>query len=184
MKKLPNILTILRIIMIPIFILIFYIDIPYQYYIAAGIFLLAFLTDILDGHLARKYQVVSDFGKLADPIADKMLVTAALLMMVFHWMISPIVAIIILCREFIISGFRSLAASKGLVISAGVLGKIKTVVQCIAIIAVLMGNIGFQQLGIPFDKIMVIAAVIMTVWSGIDYIVRNRNILKSDFKQN
>ena len=174
--NLPNKLTILRIIMIPVFILMFYLDFAGRYYVAAGIFVLAFITDILDGYLARKHDIVSSFGKLLDPVADKMLVASALILLSAYQMLHPVIAIVILCREFIISGVRSVAASKGIVIAAGTLGKIKTVVQCIAITAVLLGNIGFEQLGIPFADIMVYAALILTVWSGVDYIVRNRKV--------
>ena len=174
----PNKLTLLRIIMIPAFIAVFYIDFAYNLYVAAALFVLAFITDILDGYLARKHNDISNFGKLLDPIADKMLVASALIMLTGRDMISPIVAIIILCREFIISGIRSFAAAKGKVMPAGIWGKLKTVFQCIAITAMLLGNIGFKEIGIPFDTIMVVIATALTVWSGIDYIFANRDLFK------
>src|SRR5690554_4901039 len=114
--NLPNRLTILRILFVPLFVLCFYIKFKNAQYIAGAIFIIGFITDIFDGLIARKHNMVSDFGKLFDPIADKLLVTAALLMLVQIGKLSGVIAIVILCREFIISGLRAYAASEGNVI--------------------------------------------------------------------
>jgi CDP-diacylglycerol--glycerol-3-phosphate 3-phosphatidyltransferase len=176
--KWPNRLTLLRVVMIPFFMVLFYLDIPDWNYYAAALFVLAFITDILDGQIARRKDYVSDFGKLMDPLADKMLVTAALIMLVSKGMFSAVIAIIMISREFIISGIRSFAAAEGVVIAAGNLGKLKTVFQAVAIVAVLLENVLFRDIGVPFDQIMVYASLILTVWSGVDYIVKNRRFFK------
>lgn len=190
--NLPNKLTILRIIMIPVFMAIFYIEaIPYNYLISAVIFTLAALTDFLDGHIARKRNLVTNLGKFLDPIADKCLVATALIIMlnpfsnvleILPWYAGIAVAII-LCRELIVSGFRIVAASRGLVLAADKAGKIKTVFQDIAIIALLVAAsvqpglytvcniIGLSILGI---------ATLLTVYSGIMYVVRNTGVLKEE----
>ena len=134
--NLANKLTLLRVILIPFFIVCFYIpnlvfntidlnnyQIPYAYIIGLVIFLVAAITDFIDGYIARKYNMITDFGKFMDPLADKLLVTAALLMLLEHTLISGWVVFFILAREFIVTGFRMLAASKGIVIAAGWLGK-------------------------------------------------------------
>ena len=189
--NLANKLTLLRIVLIPFFIVCFYIpnlvfntidlnhyQIPYAYIIALVIFLIAAITDFIDGYIARKYNMITDFGKFMDPLADKLLVTAALLMLLEHTLVSGWVVFIILAREFIVTGFRMLAASKGIVIAAGWLGKIKTVVQFIMISTLLLLNYPFELLNLPVDQIFVAFAVILTIASGIEYIYQNRQILK------
>ena len=189
--NLANKLTLLRIILIPFFIVCFYIpnlvfntidlnhyQIPYAYIIALVIFLIAAITDFIDGYIARKYNMITDFGKFMDPLADKLLVTAALLMLLEHTLVSGWVVFIILAREFIVTGFRMLAASKGIVIAAGWLGKIKTVVQFIMISTLLLLNYPFELLNLPVDQIFVALAVILTIASGVEYIYQNRQILK------
>ena len=189
--NLANKLTLLRIVLIPFFIVCFYIpnlvfntidlnhyQIPYAYIIALVIFLIAAITDFIDGYIARKYNMITDFGKFMDPLADKLLVTAALLMLLEHTLVSGWVVFIILAREFIVTGFRMLAASKGIVIAAGWLGKIKTVVQFIMISTLLLLNYPFELLNLPVDQIFVALAVILTIASGVEYIYQNRQILK------
>lgn len=189
--NLANKLTLLRIVLIPFFIVCFYIpnlvfntidlnhyQIPYAYIIALVIFLIAAITDFIDGYIARKYNMITDFGKFMDPLADKLLVTAALLMLLEHTLVSGWVVFIILAREFIVTGFRMLAASKGIVIAAGWLGKIKTVAQFIMISTLLLLNYPFELLNLPVDQIFVALAVILTIASGIEYIYQNRQILK------
>ncbi|MGI6169839.1 MAG: CDP-diacylglycerol--glycerol-3-phosphate 3-phosphatidyltransferase [Christensenellales bacterium] len=176
--KWPNRLTLLRIIFIPFFILLFYLDIPGWNYYAAALFVIAFITDILDGLIARRHDYISNFGKLMDPLADKMLVTAALIMLVSKGMFSAVIAVVMISREFVISGIRAFAAAEGVVIPAGNLGKLKTVFQAVAIVAVLLENVLFRDIGIPFDQIMVYASLGLTVWSGADYIIKHRKFLK------
>lgn len=171
--NLPNKLTLVRILLIPVFVVCFYIPIAYRLELAAGIFALAYLTDILDGALARKHNQVTTFGKLMDPVADKLLTCSAFIMLVAEGLLSPIAAIIVLGREFLISGFRLVAIDAGQVIAASWLGKLKTITQCIAVILLLVWPI----INLPFlrlDIVVLWISVAITVWSGIDYIRKNK----------
>lgn len=187
--NLANKLTLLRIILIPFFIVCFYIPnlmmntvsvnsylIPYANLLGLVIFLLAAITDFIDGYIARKYNLITDFGKFMDPLADKLLVTAALLILLENGLISAWVVFVILAREFIVTGFRTIAAAKGVVIAAGWLGKIKTVVQFIMISTLLLLNYPFQLFNWPVDRVFVALAVVLTVASGVEYIYKNMNI--------
>ncbi len=192
--NLPNKLTMLRIIMIPIFVACFFLpeawtlgtvngaQIPLKYLIAAIVFLLAYVTDTLDGRIARKYNMVTDFGKLMDPIADKLLTAACMIMLIGRDLVSicdflmPVFTVIVIAREFAISGMRLVAASRGKVMAAGVLGKIKTTLQSIALPMVLIAGPVFRAIRVPADFILLAASVGMTIWSGLDYIIRNREI--------
>ena len=187
--NLANKLTLLRVILIPFFIVCFYIPnlvvntisvnnylIPYANLLGLVIFLLAAITDFIDGYIARKYNMITDFGKFMDPLADKLLVTAALLILLENGLIAGWVVFIILAREFIVTGFRTIAASKGVVIAAGWLGKIKTVVQFIMISTLLLLNYPFELFNWPVDKIFVALAVVLTVASGVEYIYKNLHI--------
>lgn len=191
--NLPNKLTLARMIAIPFFIACFYLPewtaftlcgarILTKYLIAGAVFILAYITDTLDGRIARKYNMVTDIGKLMDPIADKLLTAACMVMLIGRDLMSvcdflmPIFTVIVLAREFTVSGMRLVAASRGVVMAAGVLGKIKTTLQSIALPMVLIGGPFFRAVGVPLDFIMMCAAMVMTLWSGLDYIVKNRNI--------
>lgn len=187
--NLPTKLTILRIIMIPVFAAVFYLTaIPYNYVISAGIFLLAAFTDFLDGYIARKYNMVTDLGKFLDPIADKILVSTALIIMLLPSsgdVILPfyagIAVAIILARELMVSGFRIIAASKGLVLAADKLGKIKTFIQDLAIVILLVGaNIMpglYTVINIVGMAILGVATV-MTIISGASCLIKNKEVLK------
>ena len=187
--NLANQLTLLRIILIPFFIVCFYIPslivntvavnnylIPYANLLGLIIFLLAAITDFIDGYVARKYNMITDFGKFMDPLADKLLVTAALLVLLENGLISGWVVFVILAREFIVTGFRTIAASKGVVIAAGWLGKIKTVVQFMMISTLLLLNYPFEIFNWPVDRIFIALAVVLTVASGVEYIYKNLHI--------
>ena len=187
--NLANKLTLLRVILIPFFIVCFYIPnlvvntisvnnylIPYANLLGLVIFLLAAISDFIDGYIARKYNMITDFGKFMDPLADKLLVTAALLILLENGLIAGWVVFIILAREFIVTGFRTIAASKGVVIAAGWLGKIKTVVQFIMISTLLLLNYPFELFNWPVDQIFVALAVVLTVASGVEYIYKNLHI--------
>lgn len=171
--NLPNKLTMLRIIMIPLFIIVL---MSGHYYISAVIFILASATDALDGHIARKYNLVTNFGKIMDPLADKMLVVSALVCLVELGEIAGWMVIVILAREFTITGLRTVAAAQGIVIAAGWSGKIKTALQMIAVPALLLQNWPFYYIGFPFATIMLWAAVIMTIISGTEYIIKNKTV--------
>ena len=189
-----NKLTLLRIVITPLFVaaLLFRDFIPayapYAHWVAAMLFLLAAITDILDGNYARKHHVVTDFGKLMDPIADKLLVLAACVMLssttdAAHpkHLLHPIITVVFLFRELLISGVRQVAASKGVVIAAGRLGKFKTIFQDIIVIALLLyDEFPFRYLN-PYLRILievlVYVALILAVASAVEYIVKNKGVL-------
>ena len=186
--NLPNKLTISRIVMIPLFVVAFYLtQIPVNFYISAGIFAIAAGTDFLDGYIARKYNLVTSFGKFLDPIADKVLVSTALIIMlvppmgvvIVPWYASIMVAVI-LARELIVSGFRLVAAGKNVVIAADKSGKIKTFLTDIAIVVMLVGA---QITPAKFDEVNIIATVLLalstllTITSGVECIVKNASVL-------
>lgn len=174
--NLPNKLTMFRVVLIPVFIVVLMSGLiaePASRYIAVVIFCVASFTDYLDGHIARKYNLVTNFGKFMDPLADKLLVSAAMICMIELGMLPAWVVIIIISREFIITGFRLIAAEGGLVIAASWWGKIKTVTQMAMIILMLLG------VNNVIGTILVVLATIFTVVSGVDYIVKNIAVLKN-----
>lgn len=169
--NLPNKLTLLRIIMIPVFVVLLYLDFPFNNLVALAVFILASITDTLDGYIARKYNLITDFGKFMDPIADKLLVTAAMLVFV-DWHMMPVwVVIVVVAREFIVSALRLVAANNGRVIAAGWSGKVKTASTMVCICIML--------LGLPQWVNAVCSAVILvtTAYSGIEYLVKNKDVL-------
>ena len=172
--NLPNKLTIMRVILIPFF--VFFLLSPYfpayGNYIAVAIFIVA----SLDGKIARKYNLVTNFGKFMDPLADKLLVCSAMICLIELDRLAAWIVIVIIAREFIISGFRLVASDNGVVIAASYWGKFKTVFQMLMIIVLILDiqNAGFQVLGV----ILTYVALILTVVSLIDYIVKNKQVLK------
>lgn len=183
--NLPNKLTILRIAMIPIFVAVFYITmIPCNYVISAVIFALAAFTDFLDGYIARKYKLVTNLGKFLDPIADKVLVSTAFIIMLapagepiipFYGAIG---VAIILARELIVSGFRIVAASNGKVLAADKSGKVKTFLQDVCIIVLLVGaNLTTNVVNI-IGLVLLGLATLLTIISGAECIIKNREVLK------
>ena len=174
--NLPNKLTILRVILIPFFLVALMVDgIPYGKWIALAIFCIASITDALDGKIARKYNLITNFGKFMDPLADKLLVCSAMIAMIDLGRIPAWVVIIIIAREFIISGFRLVASDNGVVIAAGWWGKVKTVVQMIMII-VLICDFGGKVVGI-IELVLIYAALALTVISLLDYLIKNKFVL-------
>ena len=174
--NLPNKLTMSRVILIPVFIVVLMTGLiadPLNRYIGTLIFCVASFTDYLDGHIARKYNLVTNFGKFMDPLADKLLVSSALICMIEMGILPAWIVIIIISREFIITGFRLIAAEGGLVIAASWWGKIKTVTQMIMIILLLLGVQGI------IATILIFLATLFTVISGVDYIVKNISILRN-----
>lgn len=175
--NLPNKLTVLRVIMIPVFLVFLLTDCAgdVSKYIAAAVFVLASLTDMLDGRIARKYNLVTNFGKFMDPLADKLLVCSALIAFVELGYLPAWIVIIIISREFIISGFRLIAADKGVVIAANYWGKFKTTFQMIMTILLIL------QLDYPYadtvEWIFVYIALALTVISLVDYIYRNIGVM-------
>ncbi len=173
--NLPNKLTCLRMVLIPVFLVFFYAPFSAGRYIALVIFIAASLTDTADGYIARKYDLVTDFGKFMDPLADKLLVCSALICLVDSEEIAGWVVIIIIAREFIISGFRLVAADNGIVIAASWWGKIKTIVQMALIIIMLLNIPALRVLEI----VLTVAAVVLTIISLVDYIRKNYKVLGS-----
>ena len=193
--NLPTKLTVLRIIMIPVFAAVFFISaIPYRFIISAVVFSLAAFTDFLDGYIARKYNMVTDLGKFLDPIADKVLVSTAFIVMlaategetpILPWYGSIAVAII-LARELIVSGFRMVAASKGAVLAAEWSGKIKTTFQDLAIIVLLVGkDVTPEPYGIMniIGLVLLGIATALTIYSGAECLIKNRKVLSSGNKE-
>lgn len=189
--NLPNQLTVLRIIMIPIFILVLVLPIDLgtltvgttqlenTHLIAAILFAAASITDWLDGKIARSRGLVTNFGKFADPLADKMLVMTAFIMLVEldkapGWVVS-----IIVCRELAVTGLRLLLVEQsGEVMAAAWPGKIKTATQMVAIVFLFLNNIPFSMIGLPIDQIMLYLCLIFTIYSGVDYFIKNTNVFK------
>lgn len=176
--NLPNKLTLFRVILIPFF--VFFLLAPffegYGNYIAVVIFVVASITDFLDGHIARKYNLVTNFGKFMDPLADKLLVCSALICLIELSLIPAWIVIIIIAREFIISGFRLVAADNGVVIAASYWGKFKTTFQILMVVILILNieNPLFYWLGTALTYI----SLALTVISLVDYIVKNRQVLQ------
>ena len=176
--NLPNKLTIMRVILIPFF--VFFLLSPYfpayGNYIAVAIFIVASLTDMLDGKIARKYNLVTNFGKFMDPLADKLLVCSAMICLIELDRLAAWIVIVIIAREFIISGFRLVASDNGVVIAASYWGKFKTTFQMLMVIVLIL------DIQMPFFQILgtglTYVALILTVVSLIDYIVKNKDVLK------
>ena len=178
--NIPNKLTILRIILVPVFVACFYLPVEGAMYIAAAVFVVAYFTDMLDGYIARTYNLITDFGKLMDPMADKLLTAAAMIMLTAYGLCSPIATFLTIGRELVISAFRLVSATQGVVIAAGKIGKLKTLTQFIGIVLILLGNPLFNRIGVPFDQIVIWISVVLAMWSCTDYIVKNLKALKFD----
>ena len=174
--NLPNKLTLFRIFLIPVFIIVMMINIPNKFLIACMIFIIASVTDAMDGHIARKYNLITDFGKFMDPLADKLLVISALTTMIEFDLVAAWMVIIIVARELTVSILRAIAAADGKVIAASSGGKLKTISQMMAIVVLLLaaqtGNIILLDTG----KIIILIATLLTLYSGWEYIYKNRNL--------
>ena len=181
--NLPNLLTLIRVAMIPFFVAAFLSD-SISDWIVLGIFLLAAITDAFDGYIARKKNLVTDFGKLMDPLADKLMVMSAFICLTAEGTIYPVITIIIMAREFLVTGLRSIAVSKGRVISADILGKLKTISQVVSVVAVLLWQAspiltGFLGV-ISWICLMVMTA--LTVFSAVNYCIKNKDIFSMKVK--
>ena len=176
--NLPNKLTIFRVILIPFFVVFMLAPIcpGYANYIAVAIFIVASLTDLLDGKIARKYNLVTDFGKFMDPLADKLLVCAAMICLIETGQLAAWIVIVIISREFIISGFRLVASDAGVVIAASYWGKIKTVTQMIMSILLIVNFDGYIINIVEY--VFIYAALILTVISLVDYMVKNWSVMR------
>ena len=177
--NLPNKISLARICLIPIFLIVLMIDtIPYRDIWAAVIFAVASLTDGIDGHIARKYNLITDFGKFLDPLADKLLVSTALICFVELGRMSAWMAVVIIAREFIVTGLRSVAASKGVILAAIMTGKIKTCTQIAAcLIMFFFYGEKFVFGGYSIAWYSMLVATLFTVYSGWEYLYKNRQLL-------
>jgi len=179
--NLPNKITLARICLIPIF-LVVYLVAPFpelaNNWIALVVFVIAASTDALDGYLARKMKLVSNFGKLIDPLADKMLVCSVLVAFTYTGSVPAWATIIIIVREFYISGFRQLALEQNLVMAATGLGKVKTTFQITLIVYILLPWPFSWFIFAPVTLALIIAAVVFTIWSGVDYTVKNLHVFR------
>ena len=171
--NLPNKLTLLRVILVPVFMAVLYMDFPGAAWVALVIFIVASLTDMLDGKIARKYHMVTDFGKFADPLADKMLVTAAMLWFVEVGQMPAWALLIVIVREFAVSGLRMIASEKGRVIAAGWSGKVKTASTMVCIVLM------FLPIPPVLNTVCVWVIALTTLYSGVEYFVKNRDIIQT-----
>lgn len=196
--NLPNKLTIARIVLIPVFVVVFYLEmIPYNYLISAIVFFVAACTDFLDGYIARKEHLITNLGKFLDPIADKVLVSTALILILTvpkilnvlffgDWgvILGGICVAVILARELIVSGFRMVAAERHLVLAADMFGKIKTTVSDVTIVVLLVSasflDIKAGPIAAAIGGIGLILSAILTVLSGANYLIKNRKVLKEE----
>ena len=176
--NLPNKLTILRILLVPFILLCFYLPPAWGMWGAVVLFIVAAVTDTLDGRYARANNQVTDFGKFMDPIADKLLVTAVLIMLTAQGKVPGVVTVLFIAREFAISGLRLVAAGKGVVLAAGNLGKIKTTLQDVALPFLMVGHAA--KLLRIIGLILLYASLIMSVWSGWDYLYKNRALISQE----
>ncbi len=176
-----NKLTIIRMVMIPVFVLVMMFPFPGSRWVALAIFIAASVTDFVDGHIARKYGQVTDFGKFMDPLADKLLVTSAILLFVESGQCPAWCALLIIAREFAVTALRLIAVNNGVVIAAAWSGKIKTAGSIVCICLMLTPWHAFNIVGgFSLDMLCVAVMVILTVWSGAEYFIKNKNMLSVD----
>lgn len=187
--NLPNKITVSRVLLIPVFIVFMLADfgmgnltiggttLSIEQFIGGLLFIFASATDWLDGYIARKNNLVTNMGKFLDPLADKLLVSAAFIILVEFGLAPSWVVIIIISREFAVTGLRLLLAGEGEVVAANQLGKIKTVTQILAISSLLLNNIFFEAINVPFGTIMLYICLFFTIWSGMDYFMKNKHVL-------
>lgn len=187
--NLPNKLTVGRIAMVPLVVLI-YLVIPQDFCVISAtnglalrdvlaflIFMLASLTDMFDGQIARKYHLITSFGKFFDPIADKMLVNTMLILLVYTHQANIVAVLLMIARDLIVDGLRMLASQHGKVVSAGIYGKAKTVLQMFAILFLLLKNWPFVYLGLPLDQILLWLACLMSLFSGLIYFAQLKDFI-------
>lgn len=176
-----NKITMIRVFLVPVFMVLFMIDNTACRFAALGVFVLASVTDAIDGHVARKYNQSTTFGKFADPLADKVLTTAAFLILMHYGRMSMWAVMIVLTREFMVAGVRLAAAGEGNVVAASMWGKLKTVSQMVAIIAAMLLMGSDEILGVPtlpVSDVLIWISVAFTIISGIDYLLKNRHLMK------
>ncbi len=170
--NLPNKLTVARVCMVPLFMIALLMNTEGSRIVATVLFALASLTDMLDGQIARKYHLITNFGKLMDPLADKILTAAAMVCLVELGDLAAWIVVIVLFREYAITGLRSVAASENIVIAAGIWGKVKTVCQMFALMLLMLKPQIVALCGVDLGLLLMYVALILTVYSGVDYVVK------------
>ena len=183
--NLPTKITLSRIFMLPVIAVFFYVVFPYHYLVAAIVFVLAAITDMIDGYLARKRGEVTSLGKLLDPIADKVLACGILMLEAANGMMlydptGIILTILIVCREIVIGAFRTMAAHKGDILAADKLGKLKTIFTNVSIPIIMIGD--FHEVIKMIGSILFLIAAILTLISGANYMIKNRHVFKEEEK--
>ncbi len=175
----PNKLTVIRMILVPVFMVLMMFENKACQYCGLTVFIIASVTDWLDGYIARKHNLITTFGKFMDPLADKMLTTAALLILLEKGIISSWVLLIVLGREFLVAGIRLAAVGEGNVIAASMWGKAKTVAQMVAIIvSIILINVPFAYSN-TIINILIWISTILTLVSGFDYLIKNKEFIKT-----
>ena len=169
-----NKLTMLRVVMIPAFLIVLYLGFPGSSYVALVIFILASITDFVDGYIARHYNQTTDFGKFMDPLADKCLVTAAMLWFVENGQMPAWALLIVICREFAVSGLRMIASDKGRVIAAGWSGKVKTASTMVCVVLMFL-----PFLPPVLNTVCVWVITLTTLYSGVEYFMKNKDVIQS-----
>ena len=175
--NLPNKLSLARMAMIPVMVALMYPNTPVCNLLSAAVFGAAALTDYLDGHIARKQGIVTDFGKFIDPVADKLLNLSAMIMLIHLGLLPAWMVIVILARELCVDGLRMVAVGNGQVIAAGQLGKIKTVSQIVLVLWLMLTRLSVA--GSAISLLLALWVVAITLWSGVDYFVKNGQCLKN-----
>jgi CDP-diacylglycerol--glycerol-3-phosphate 3-phosphatidyltransferase len=187
--NLPNKITVSRILLIPLFLVAMLVpfnwgtwhvmnaNLPVAHFVGAMIFIFASTTDWVDGYYARKLNMVTNLGKFLDPLADKLLVSAALIVLVQYDLAATWIVVVIISREFAVTGLRLVLAGEGEVVAANMLGKVKTWAQIVAISALLLHNVPFSAIHLPFATITLWIALLFTIWSGWDYFAKNKETL-------
>lgn len=176
-----NKITMIRVFLVPIFMILFMMDNTACHYAALAVFIIASVTDAIDGHVARKYNQTTTFGKFVDPLADKVLTTAAFLILMYYDRMSVWALMIVLVREFMVAGVRLVAAGDGKVVAASMWGKLKTVTQMVAIIVAMLLLPMKSFLGVPsnlISDILIWISVVFTIISGVDYLAKNWHLME------
>lgn len=185
--NLPNKLTLLRMLLVPVVGVMYYLsmiqgDLNWLTAVSAVLFVAAAVTDLLDGAIARKNNTVTLFGKFMDPIADKLLVITVMVLLTAEGALDPLITAVFIAREFIISGFRLIAAGDGVVIAAGNSGKLKTIVQDVTVVVLMIKNWPFSLINLPIADILVYLSLLLTLYSLAEYLYVNRELLKNIVK--
>jgi CDP-diacylglycerol--glycerol-3-phosphate 3-phosphatidyltransferase len=176
--NLANRITTLRISLIPLYLVFLSLNTLWGNWTAAIIFIVAASTDILDGHIARMRKEVTNLGKLLDPLADKLLVISALIVLTNQQVVAAWVVIVIVAREIAVTGLRAVVAAEGVVVAASMAGKVKTWSQIVAVVGLMIRNFPFSLINFPFTTIAVYVAVVATIWSGAEYFIACKDLLK------